>query len=387
VPAWFGMKITRIQTLLVSRLHEIERQWFTSTFRTLKADGAVVVIETDEGLTGIGEACAYGGPTRIASWVSWLEPGLLDRDPVDPALPPHPNGRSSAHDAAVAGIDCALWDLRGQIAGKSVAQLLNPDAEPKVRLYASAGCRYDWRERPRQLIDEALGFLSQGFTAYKFRIGTHWDWDGVTVERFLGLVRELAQAVNGRMELMLEGNQRFSFDQALHIAREIDLLGFTWFEEPLPQTDVDGYAKLNASVNLPISGGEQFTTLEQFRPYLEKGAYGVLQPDAGWCGISEAFRIAETAYRYGVDLCPHSWHNGLMCMANAHLVAAIPNPRLLELNMHQGPLQWEILAQAPDRSHGWLTLPARPGLGVVLADDLQQRFPYIEGHYAINVER
>ncbi len=381
------MKITSIHSLLLSRMHEPERQWFTSTFRAIKADGVVVVVETDQGLTGIGEACAYGGSTQIASWVRWLEPGLLGRDPTDPSLPPHPNGRSPAHDAAVASIDCALWDLRGQIAAKPVAALMNPGAQRKVRLYASAGCRYDWRQHPQQLIEEALDFLAQGFTAYKFRIGTHWEWDGVTVDRFLGLVRELAEAVNGRMQLMLEGNQRFTFDQALRIAREIDSLGFTWFEEPLPQADIDGYAKLAASVNLPISGGEQFTTLEQFRPYLERNAYGILQPDAGWCGISEAYRIALAAYRYGVDLCPHSWHNGLMCMANAHLVAALPNPRVLELNMHQGPLQWDIFANPPDRSRGFLTLPDRPGLGVALADGLQERFPYIEGHYAITVER
>jgi L-alanine-DL-glutamate epimerase-like enolase superfamily enzyme len=302
-------------------------------------------------------------------------------------LPPHPNGRSHSHDAAVAGIDCALWDLRGQIAGVQAAKLLNPSALSNVRMYASAGCMYDWRKRPEQVIDEALGFVEQGFTAYKFRIGTHWAWDGVTVDRFLGLVRELTQAVGGRMELMAEGNQRLTEDQALQIGKEIDRLGFKWFEEPIPQEDVDGYARLNAALDLPISGGEQFTTLEQFRPYLEKHAYGIVQPDAGWCGISEAYRIAETAHRFGVDLCPHSWHNGLMAMGNAHLVAALPNPRVLEVCMHQGPLQWGILKQPPAIQAGWMTLPQRPGLGVELAADVAERFPYIEGNYAISVER
>ena len=160
--------------------------------------------------------------------------------------------------------------------------------------------------------------MQQGFTAYKFRIGTHWAWDGVTVDRFLGLVRELAQAVNGGMELMLEGNQRFNEDQALAIAKETERLGFIWFEEPLPMADIAGYARLGAAVGIPISGGESLTTLEQFRPYLEKKAYDIVQPDAGWCGITEAMRIAETAQRYGAHACPHSWHNGLMALANAH---------------------------------------------------------------------
>jgi L-alanine-DL-glutamate epimerase-like enolase superfamily enzyme len=381
------MKITQVETLLLSRMHEPERQWVTSRFRVVKADCPVVVIHTDEGLTGIGEACAYGVPRLISEWAAWLSQELVGKDPTDPKTVPHTNGRNHAHDCAVAGIDCALWDLKGQIEGKRVAELLTANPLDKVRLYASSGCRYDWRIRPEQLIDEAVGYIEQGFTAMKFRIGTEWSWDGVTVDRFLGLVRELHQTVAGRMELMLDGNQRLTEAQALEIARELDKLNFTWFEEPIPQTDVDGYARLNAAVELPITGGEQYTTLEQFRPYLEKRAYGIVQPDAGWCGITEAMRIAEMADRYGIHLCPHSWHNGLMGMANAHLVAALPTPRVLELCMIQGPLQWGIFDALPTIDDGYLHLPARGGLGVELADDVQAKFPYIEGHYALMVER
>jgi L-alanine-DL-glutamate epimerase-like enolase superfamily enzyme len=277
--------------------------------------------------------------------------------------------------------------LKGQIAGKPVAQLLTANPVDRVRLYASSGCKYDWRIRPEQLIDEAMGYIEQGFTAMKFRIGTEWRWDGVTVDRFLGLVRELHQSVAGRMELMLDGNQRLTEAEALTIAKEIDRLGFTWFEEPIPQKDVDGYARLNAAVGLPITGGEQYTTVEQFRPYLEKRAYGIVQPDAGWCGITEALRIAEVADRYGIELCPHSWHNGLMAMENAHLVAALPNPHFLELCMIQGPLQWGIFSEQPTIEQGYLVLPDRAGLGVELKPNVQELFPYVEGHYALTVDR
>lgn len=381
------MKITNVETLCLSRMHEPERQWMTSQYRTIKADCAIIIITTDEGIQGIGEACAYGWPLQIRRWVEWLKPELINRDPQDWSIVPHPNGRSRAYDCAVAGIDCALWDLRGQIADKPLAQLMRPGAPDRVRLYASSGCRYDWNDRPQQLIEEALSYVEQGYTACKVRIGTEWSWAGVTIDRFLGLMRELAQSVAGRMELMLDGNQRLTESQALEIAKALDHLGFVWFEEPIHQDDVEGYTRLNAAVDMPITGGEQFTTLEQFRPYLEKRAYGIVQPDAGVCGITECMRIAEAAARYGIDLCPHSWHNGLMAMANGHLVAALPNPRVLELCMIQGPLQWAILADTPDIADGWLHLPGRPGLGVALADNLEARFPYIEGHYAITVER
>jgi L-alanine-DL-glutamate epimerase-like enolase superfamily enzyme len=381
------MKITALETLCLSRLHEPERQWMTSRVRVVKADCAIVVIHTDDGLTGIGEASAYGWPRLTQEWVEWLAPELVGRDPLDPTIVPHPNGLSRPHDAAVAGIDCALWDLRGQLGGKRTAELLTEAPLERVRLYASSGCRYDWRHNPTQLIEEALEYIDAGYTAFKFRIGTEWSWDSVTVDRFLGLVRELAQAVDGRMELMLDGNCRLTEAEALVIARELDRLGFAWFEEPCPRDPIDGYRRLCEAVEMPITGGEVFTTAEQFRPYLEQQAYDIVQPDAGLCGITEAMRIARLAHRYGVDLCPHSWHNGLMAMANAHLVAALPNPRVLELCMIQGPLQWGILAQPPAIEKGWLALPERPGLGVDLSDDLEARFPYIEGSYAIEVQR
>lgn len=381
------MEITKLETLCLSRMHEPERQWFTGKYRTVKADCAIVVIHTDEGVQGMGEASAYGGPLRIREWVDWLAPEIVGKDPRDPGIIPPPNGRNRAYDAAVAGLDTALWDLRGKLAGKRVSELLTDAPLDRVRLYASSGCRYDWRERPKQVIEEAVEYIGIGFTAMKFRIGTEWSWDGVTVDRFLGLVRELTQEVAGRMELMLDGNGRLTEEQASVVARELDRLGFTWFEEPIPSDQIDGYARLCAAVDLPITGGESFTTLEQFRPYFEKRAYDIVQQDAGLCGITEAVRIAEVARRYGVDVCPHSWHNGLMAMANGHVVASLPNPRVLELCMIQGPLQWGILAEKPTIEEGWMVFPDKPGLGVDLAEDLEARFPYIEGHYAIQVQR
>jgi len=381
------MKINNLETLCLSRMHEPERQWFTSKYRTVKADCAIVVVHTDEDVQGIGEASAYGGPPQIREWVDWLAPEIVGKDPRDPTILLHPNGRNRAYDAAVAGLDTALWDLRGKLAGKRVCELLTDAPLDRVRLYASSGCRYDWRERPEQLVEEAVEYIGMGFTAMKFRIGTEWSWDGVTVDRFLGLVRELTQEVGGRMELMLDGNGRLTEEQASVVARELDRLGFTWFEEPIPSDQIEGYARLCAAVELPITGGESFTTLEPFRPYFEKKAYDIVQQDAGLCGITEAMRIAEVAHRYGVDVCPHSWHNGLMAMANGHFVAALPNPRVLELCMIQGPLQWGILAEKPAIEEGCMVFPDKPGLGVDLAEDLEARFPYIEGHYAIPVQR
>lgn len=381
------MRITRLETLCLSRMHELDEQWVTGRARIVKADAAVVLIHTDEGLTGIGEASPYGWPLKIADWVDWLGRELVGADPVDPTIVPRPNGRSWAHDCAVGGIDCALWDLRARIAGVRVAELLKPGAPDRVRLYASGGVSYDWRHGPESLIAEALSYVERGFTAFKLRIGSEWTWDGVTVDRFLGLMGDVAAAVDGRMELMLDGNCRLTEEQALPIVIELDRLGFTWFEEPIPRDDFAAYARLNAAAAMPITGGECYTTLEQFRPYLEQGCVGIVQPDTSMCGITECLRVARMAHAYGVDLCPHSWHNGLMATQHAHMVAALPVPRVLELCMVQGPLQWALLADPPAIEEGWLLLPEGPGLGVALAPDLAARFPHVEGAYALQVER
>ncbi len=390
------MKITKLETLCLTRMHEPERQWETAAIRAIKADCAIVVIHTDAGITGIGEACAYGVPDRIKDWVQFLNPLLVGKDPLDPAIAPVPHYRNSSYDCAVAGIDCALWDIRGKAAGKRVCDLLvesglsTGPALSKVRLYASSGCRYDWRVDPRQVIEEALGYIEQGYTAMKLRIGTEWTSDGITPDHFMGLMRELSQAVRAtgkRFDLAVDGNQRLTEEQALPIAKELDRLGFAWFEEPIPQIQIEGYARIAASVDIPITGGEQFTTLEQFRPYLEKHAYDIVQPDMGWCGLSEGLRIAQYAERFGVRVMPHSWHNGLMLMANAHYVAALPRPYMCEICLIQGPLLMGILKTAPHIQDGVLDLANIPGLGVDMADNLEATFPYISGTWALPVQR
>ena len=118
------MKITDIQTLCLSRPHEPERQWCTAGVRVTKSDCAIVVVRTDSDIHGIGEACAYGDPPKIRERVDSMKGDLVGRDPEDPAIVPRPVGRNAPWDTAVAGIDAALWDIRGKSAGKRVAELL-----------------------------------------------------------------------------------------------------------------------------------------------------------------------------------------------------------------------------------------------------------------------
>lgn len=221
----------------------------------------------------------------------------------------------------------------------------------------------------------------------KFCIGTDWKWDGITVDRFLDHVRELSKIVDGKMKLALDGNCRLTLEDNPPIAKELDRLGFAWFEEPIPWTDIEAYAEINRSVELPITGGESFATLAQMRPYLDAKAYDVVQPDAGFSGIIALFRIGTVAQELDVKLYPHSWHNGLMGLANGHVVVSLPISDYLELCMIQGPIQWAFATEPPQIKDGRLFFPRKGGFGVALADGLEQKHPYIEGMYNLNVER
>lgn len=387
------VRITGLRTLCATRLHGPQEQWITDRYRSVKADIAVVAIDTDGGLTGIGEACPYGNPRMIADWVSWYAPFLTGREVDDVSALPRPTGTAidpvapSAHDFAVAGIDCALWDLRGRAAGRPVRTMLSSTSDDSVQVYASGGVSYDWRGDPYTLVDDVRTYVDLGYGLVKVRLGTHWGWDAVTPERFLGLLDRVRAEVGDEVQIAVDANSRLTREDAVALARGLSERGVQWLEEPLAKDDLAGYVWLRRQSGMTISGGESFTTIEQFRPWLEAGALDIVQPDAGVCGISEVMRIGQLAQRHGVRLVPHSWHNGLMAMANAHAVAALPNADLVEECMVQGPLKWGVIRGGSPVSEGIMKLPDVPGLGVDLIDDLEATFPYIEGHYSVEVFR
>lgn len=288
--------------------------------------------------------------------------------------------------AAAAGLDTALWDLRGKEAGVRVADLIGSTAAAEVDVYASAGCTYDWRDRPSKVIDDVLQDVESGYRTCKVRLGTRWEWDAVTPDRFISLMCDLRSNIPENVALAVDGNSRLDFDAAALIANALGNLGFVWFEEPMP-LNVEAYQLLRQQSAIPISGGENYTTLEQFRPFIEMRALDIVQPDVAVTGISEAVRIAELAASHGVGICTHNWHNDLMTVANAQFLAGVGAQHPLERCTLQGPLQEAVLSRPLEIEDGRLRLPKGPGLGVSLACDLEQRFPHIEGHYAIEVAR
>jgi len=381
------MRIADVRTIKLSRLHERERQWVTDRYRSVKADACLVLITDETGATGVGEACSYGGPRKIEQWVTWYARTLIGSDIDDWRKVPTPVGSalSSAHDYAVAGIDCALWDLRGKRAGLPVRQLLSDSSDQKVHAYASTGVTYDWDD-PRGLAEDIARQHRAGYSLVKVRLGTSWEWNSIRPSNFLALLDDAIAPFRDKLKFAVDGNCRLSLGDAFELGYGLSQLGCEWFEEPVCRDDVAGYARLNQELSVPITGGESWSSQSQFQVFLDAGAYAAVQPDAGVCGLTELIKIGRVAASYGVDLIPHSWHNGAMAMANAHAVAALPNAHIVEECRVQGPLQWSILKGGSAVLNGEIELSS-VGLGIELAAGLENKFPFIEGHYSVTVDR
>ena len=377
------VKIKSVKNILLSRMHEPDKAWRTHSIYAVKADAYLVVVETDQGQIGYGEVCSYGGPPVIASWVDWFSRVMVGRSLAEAWRVARPRGLNWAHDGAAAGLDCAFWDILGQITGKTVAVLLGADPNiTEVDAYASGGVSYDWAVNPDQLIDEVVGYKNMGYTTSKIRMGTGWQFDGVTPERFIKHMKKLRDAVGPDFRLALDGNARLNLDEALVVAKGLNDLGFVWFEDAIPIWDIDGFKALQkVAPDVTISGGEVMQSLDQYRPYFEQGALQMLHPDAGWMGITEMKAVMEMAATYGISCDPHGWHNGALAIMHAHIMAGAPLYGQVEINFSQGPLRDGILADGTPTAKGKLSVPQVPGFGIKLAPDLEKKFPYLDFGY------
>jgi len=379
-----NVKITDVKVTLLSFKLPKEQQWVSSKFLVPKTDAFLVEVYTDQGVVGIGESSPYRGMERMKKYVEEvIRPNLIGKNPFDVEL------LTASSEAAWAGVDVALWDIIGKVKNKPVYQLLagEGDTDTHIRMYASGGVQFTWYDNPEQLIEEALMHKEKGYTAFKYRLGTDWEADGITVDDFVPLIAKLRKAVGDDFDLMQEHNMRLSLEQNLAMAPALEEYDIFWLEEPLSQNQpdsVDNHLKIKEKLpTVMISGGENFNTRMQFKEYIDRDAFDIVQNDVNQTGLTEGWYIAHMANIKNKYCVPHNWHGGLTTMANAHLVAAIPNRLILELNQTFNPFKEEIFKDPLVVNNGYLDVPDRPGYGMELIDDVARKFPYFEGSWAI----
>jgi len=382
-----SIRITDITVTPLSYVDPTGDLWRHGNRMIWKSDAAPCRIYTNQGIIGIGEGTPYASPDKIKAYTETvLKPMLVGKNPWDAIRMRKVDANHFVHTASWAGVDVALWDIIGRVKNKPVYELLSVDGTPKPRLhmYASGGVEHEWYNNGADfLVTEAIRYQAMGFDAFKFRKGTTWQFSNLTFEKYEPILRRLREAVGPDFKLMHEiiAGVGMSLEQVVNeFCPLLDELDFHWFEMPVP--GMDNYIRIADKLKrVRVSGGETERSLESVKPWIEQGALEIVQTDCNVTGLTENWMISRLADKHGVQHCPHNWHGGLTTIGNAHLVAAIPNRHMLEINMTFNPLKEAIFKDPLVVKNGWMDLPDKPGFGVELIDDVEKKFPYSPGDF------
>jgi len=361
-------------------------------------DTVVVQIQTDEGLTGIGETDA--NPWVIKAIIEapgshimslGLKELVVGQDPTQPVAIwdrlykfSAMTGRRGAGICAIGALDMAIWDLYGKATGRPVWQLLGGAQKEFVTPYASllpSGTTLE--EYRRSLLEKASWARDFGFQAAKMEVCVKGPYshnllregDEAIVE-LVGLCRE---TVGPDMAMMVDVAYAWSdWKEALRVIRRLEPFDLFFLETPLPSDDLDGYARLAEVAGIPIAAGEWLTTRFEFADLMDRGHIDVVQPDIGRVGgFTEAMRVAHMAQDRGKLVVPHCWKTGIGAAATAHFAAATSNCRYIEFLppfVAESALRRELVQEELQIADGKLDLPRRPGLGVELNPTAMRRF-------------
>ncbi len=383
------IKITDIRVTLLSYQLKPEELWTDGDDNNIIWQTSSVITEvfTDAGIVGIGGSSRYNGPEEMKLYTEKvIKPILMGKNPYDVEILTGGIVGGGAR-GAWAGVDVALWDIIGKSKGLPLYKIFAGDTEPQthLRVYASGG-EFTWRKDsqfsdigPDSHIKQALYHKKEGYTAFKFRMGGGFGKLGIKMKDYIPHLYKLREAVGPDFDLIQEANTRWSVEQCLEICPVLEELKFLWFEEPTKRI-MDDYLKIKQALpTVKISGGEGRNNRYQLAEWIDSGAYDIIQSGCDDAGMTENWYIARMAQTRGRLFTGHNWQDGLITVANAHLLAAVPNRFLLETNMTPNPLKEGLFKEKLVVKNGYFDIPDKPGLGVELIDGLAEQYPYIPG--------
>ena len=365
----FPLKITTPQAYLGGEVKASDSDYYyRPEYRCVysrKMETCLVKITTDSGHVGWGEALAPVVPQVIAELITQLFAPLLTGQ--SPFASQVLNARmydamrdrghiTGYHIDALAAVDMALWDLKGQILNQPVYQLLGGAFREQIPCYVSGLPEPDLPARCAL----ALRWQQKGFNAIKLALG-------YGVQQDIENVRAIRDALGPQASLFLDAHWNYSVAQAAELANALHPLGVGFLEAPLLPEDIAGHRELRAKSPLPIALGETERTRYQFKPFIEQRAMDIVQPDVGRTGITELMHIASLAQTWNLQVAPHlSVGLGPCIAASIHVAAALPNLFMLE---YQPPV-FELANQLLDTplvcEAGHYTLPQGAGLGIAI---------------------
>ncbi|RLJ41233.1 D-galactarolactone cycloisomerase [Litoreibacter meonggei] len=374
------MKITRITSHVLG--YDLPEELGYSQQYYSKRTAHLVEVETDEGITGWGECFGPGNVALANKGIveKVIQPMILGDDPLDRDVIWHKvynllrdHGQKGMPMQSLSGVDIALWDIAGKVAGLPVHKLIGGAHRTEVRAYGYGMMlkRESVDDHVARFKDEAAAITGMGFTATKMKVGLGPRED----------VRlcEAVAAGAGDARFMVDANHCYTTSDAFYVGRALDDLGAYWFEEPVAPEDHDGYRELRAGLRVNISGGEAEFNRWGWRQILENRGLDIAQPEVcALGGISEYLRVLALCHAHFTPVINHVWGSAIAVATNLQLLAAMPalpgglHPwePMLEFdttdnkfrdNLLKEPLDIQGQVKAKD---GFVAIPSGPGLGV-----------------------
>lgn len=384
------MKITNVEAFWLRCPIPKEKQHFSDYGLLTNFDMTLVVITTEDGLQGFGEAKAAVGSSGVcASIVSCVEnelkPVLMGKDARNitrlweemyngtrdhyalsrgrkfPIL-----GRRGLTVSAMSGIDTALWDLKGKALNVPVADLLGGTCRDFMPAYASGG----WAD-VNNIGAQLNGYVSKGFRGVKMRVGIMDE----TVQNSINRVKAAREAIGPDIKLMADAHGTFSVPEAKQFCRGVEDCNLYWFEEPVSPDNRHGTAEVRSATAIPIAAGESEYTSFDIRDLLEVRALDIIQPDAAIIGgISEAMRVGHLANVQQLELAPHCWGSAFSFMAGLNVAFASPSATIIEFSLGGNPMMYELVKEQITVTEGKIAAPSAPGLGLTPNWDFVHEF-------------
>jgi L-alanine-DL-glutamate epimerase-like enolase superfamily enzyme len=340
---------------------------------------SVVRVRTDDGAEGYGQCAPFNADITALVLHRQVAPHVLGADPLDVegvsrrCIERNHKFPWSYVCRALAGVDTALWDLRGRREGKSVCELLG-GSRRTFPAYGSSMRRdispTDEAARLARLRDE------KGFEAFKVRVGKQCghdadQWPGRTEE----LIPAVRRAVGPDVRLLADGNSCYTPARAIEVGRLLEDNGVCHFEEPCPYWELEWTAQVSAALELDVAGGEQDNDMAQWRRMVRMRAVDIVQPDVCYVGgLTRALEVAQTAAKASMPCVPHSANLSMVSVFSLHLLGAIPNAgRYMEYSIEDSRWVQGLYEPALEVTQGRVQVPQGPGWGVTVRADWLQR--------------
>jgi L-alanine-DL-glutamate epimerase-like enolase superfamily enzyme len=373
-----------------------ERQYEISSVEAIRLEGkkdwGLIQITTDSGLTGIGETFPTESSILLAEQYGTE---LLGENPLDvsrlvsvlPSL-----GRTEA--AAVAGLEIALWDLKGKILDVPVYELFGGAYRNRIPVYADLHAGVPLHEAtdydteyvydPSAYAKAAKSAVKDGFEILKFDLDvprrsdtdpTTRHLDNRAIDRRADVLTAVRDAVGTETEIAVDLHRAFSRETALRLGHRVESHDLSWIEDPVPPAQLTAHTRINKELDTPVLTGESLSSPTEFDRFISNSAMDIAAPDITNCGGLARFReIASICNRAGIGIAPHNTATPIGTVATAHAAATVQN--VIAVEYHGIGVPWwddivdRTTRDGPIVENGHILLPEGPGLGVSLNEDV-----------------